>query len=63
MSYSSLSIEARIRLIKAILRSLKQDMRSVSQQIPSESNPLRGKVIRYDNPYEPVAAEDWQALA
>ena len=24
--------------------------------------PLRGKVIRYDNPTEPVAREDWEAL-
>ena len=57
-------IEERIRVIEAILRSLKHDMRSApSQQIPSESNPLRGKVIHYDEPYEPVAAEDWEALA
>lgn len=58
------SIEDRIRVIEVILRSLKHDMRSASsQQIPSEHNPLRGKVIYYDNPYEPVAAEDWEALA
>ena len=58
------SIEERIRVIEAILRSLKQDMRSApSQQIPSESNPLRGKVIRYDDPYQPVVAEDWEALS
>ena len=24
--------------------------------------PLRGKVIRYDTPTEPVAQEDWEAL-
>ena len=55
----SASIEERIRVIEAILRSLKHDMRSASsQQILSESNPLRGKVIYYDDPYEPVAAED-----
>lgn len=24
--------------------------------------PLRGKVVRYDNPLEPVAQEDWEAL-
>lgn len=30
----------------------------------SNSNPypLRGKVIRYDNPAEPVALEDWEVL-
>lgn len=63
MSYSSLSIEVCIRVIEVILRSLKHDMQSASQHIPSESNPLRGKMIRYDEPYEPVAAEDWEALA
>ncbi len=63
MSYSSLSIEVCIRVIEVILRSLKHDMRSVSQQIPSDSNPLRGKVVHYDDPYKPIAAEDWEALA
>lgn len=31
---------------------------------PSDSNPypLRGKVIRYDDPTEPVALEDWEVL-
>ncbi|WP_414755159.1 hypothetical protein [Anabaena sp. CCY 9910] len=32
---------------------------------PSDSNPypLRGKVIHYDDPFEPaVAIEDWEAL-
>ena len=30
----------------------------------SDSNPypLRGKVIRYDDPTEPVALEDWEML-
>ena len=57
------SIEERIHVIEVILRSLKQDMQAVSQHISSESNPLPGKVIHYDEPYEPVAAEDWEALA
>ncbi len=58
------SIEDRIRIIEAILDTLKHDMRSpTSQKIPSEHNPLQGKVIFYDNPYESVAAEDWEALA
>ena len=58
------SIEERIRVIEVILRSLKHDIRSASsQQILSESNPLRGKVVHYDDPYKPVAAEDWKALA
>ena len=25
-------------------------------------NPLRGKVLRYDDPTEPVATDDWEAL-
>lgn len=51
------SVEDRIRVIEAILHTLKHDMRSpTSPQIPSEHNPLRGKVIFYDSPYEPVAA-------
>ncbi len=59
-----LSIEERIRVIEAILQIVKHDMRSTpSQQISSEPNPLRGKVLRYDDPYEPVAADDWEAIA
>ena len=57
------SIEDRIRVIEAILNTLKHDMRSpTSQQFSSQSNLPKGKVIYYNNPYEPVAAEDWQAL-
>ncbi len=33
-----------------------------SQQLFSEEYPLRGKVIHYDAPYEPVAIEDWETL-
>ncbi|MBO1346112.1 MAG: hypothetical protein EBE86_001330 [Hormoscilla sp. GUM202] len=59
------SIVDRIKIIEAILRSVKNDMRKDSEQksLPGEY-PLRGKVISYDEPYEPaVAAEDWEALA
>ena len=28
----------------------------------SEGHPLRGSVLRYDQPLEPVAEEDWEAL-
>lgn len=28
----------------------------------SEKYPLRGSVLRYDDPFEPVAVEDWEAL-
>lgn len=34
----------------------------VVQSSIQTSHPLRGKVIRYDNPTEPVAQEDWEAL-
>ncbi|MBC6472243.1 MAG: hypothetical protein GDA48_05040 [Hormoscilla sp. GM102CHS1] len=59
------SIVERIQIIEAILRSVKNNMRKASeQQILPGQYPLRGKVIRYDDPYEPaVAAEDWEALA
>ncbi|MEQ9668092.1 hypothetical protein [Coleofasciculus sp. G2-EDA-02] len=58
------SIEERILIIEAILQTVKNDMRSTSSQpLPSEEYPLRGKVVRYDNPYEPVDLEDWESLA
>ncbi|WP_170189986.1 hypothetical protein [Geitlerinema sp. P-1104] len=34
-----------------------------SPPLDSEHKPLRGRVIRYDEPYEPVATEDWEVLA
>lgn len=57
------SIDDRIAIIEAILRSLKRDVRSASRQSNAENRPLRGKVRHYDNPYEPVAVEDWETLA
>lgn len=58
------SIEERILIIEAILQTVKKDMRSTSSQpLTAEDHPLRGKVIRYDNPYQPVDLEDWEALA
>ncbi|MGK7920683.1 MAG: hypothetical protein AB4080_11830 [Trichodesmium sp.] len=57
------SIQERILVIEAILQTVKNDMRiTSSQQFSSEEYPLRGKVIHYDAPYEPVAIEDWEAL-
>jgi hypothetical protein len=29
---------------------------------PPQKYPLRGKLIRYDNPFESVAENDWDAL-
>jgi hypothetical protein len=60
----NVSIEERITIIETILQSLKNDMRSASiQKTSSGPNPLKGKVIHYDDPYQPVVAEDWEALA
>jgi hypothetical protein len=57
------SIEERIAIIEAILQTVKNDMRLISsQQLTSEHCPLRGKVISYEESYEPVAIEDWEAL-
>ncbi|MDJ0516137.1 MAG: hypothetical protein QNJ74_07695 [Trichodesmium sp. MO_231.B1] len=57
------SIEERILVIEAILQTVKNDMGlTSSHQLSSEEHPLKGKVIHYDAPYEPVAQEDWEAL-
>ncbi|MCF3576511.1 hypothetical protein [Planktothrix agardhii] len=56
------SIEDRILIIEAILQTVKNDMRSTSLPQMTSEHPLRGKVIHYDDPYEPVAVEDWEAL-
>lgn len=29
---------------------------------PEDKYPLRGSVLRYDDPFEPVAVDDWEAL-
>ena len=29
---------------------------------PRTDNPLRGAILRYDDPTEPVAVDDWEAL-
>ena len=57
------SIEERIRAIEMILNSLKQDLRASNAQSIAEQRPLRGKVRHYEDPYEPVAAEAWEASA
>ena len=49
-------------IIEAILQTVKNDMRSTSLPQLTSEHPLRGKVIHYDDPYEPVAAKDWEAL-
>ncbi|NEQ40154.1 MAG: hypothetical protein F6K40_29495 [Okeania sp. SIO3I5] len=55
------SVEERIQIVEAILQTLKHDMRSTSsQQLSSQERPLKGKVISYEQPYEPVALEEWE---
>ncbi|MGD1703612.1 hypothetical protein [Dapis sp. BLCC M229] len=50
------SVEERIQIVEAILQTLKHDMRSTSsQKLSSQECPLKGKVIYYEDPYEPVA--------
>jgi hypothetical protein len=57
------SVDERINVIEAILQSLKRDVHSASRRAIAETRPLRGKVRYYEDPYEPVAAEDWEASA
>jgi hypothetical protein len=46
------TIEERILIIEAILQTVKHDMRvSSSPPLDPEHKPLRGQVIRYDDPY------------
>jgi len=59
---SGASIEERIQLIEAILQTLKHDLSEPSQPTPHHHS-LRGKLRHYDAPYEPIAAEDWEASA
>ncbi len=42
--------------VEVIVRSYKQ------KQKPSQRYPLRDKPIRYDNPFESVAEDAWEAL-
>jgi len=57
------SVDDRIAIIEVILRSLKRDVQSAPRQSIAENRPLQGKVRYYEDPYEPVAVEDWEALA
>ncbi|MBL1179071.1 MAG: hypothetical protein FWK01_29105 [Pantanalinema sp. GBBB05] len=55
------SVDERINLIEVILQSLKRDIHSPPRQTIAETRPLRGKVRYYEDPYEPVAVENWEA--
>jgi hypothetical protein len=58
------SIEERILVIEAILQTVKNEMRSTSSKKLSQDSPkpLKGKLVRYNDPYESVAEADWEAL-
>lgn len=60
----TLSIKQRIHIIAEIWQTIDQDMNAIApiSQIPERIS-LRGKVTHYDDPYEPVAATDWEAFA
>lgn len=34
-----------------------------ADEAPTERYPLRGSVLRYDDPFEPITEGDWEALA
>ncbi|MBW4650304.1 MAG: hypothetical protein KME06_16695 [Kastovskya adunca ATA6-11-RM4] len=58
----SASVEERIQIIEIILQSLKNDIGVSKKQSSSDLHSLKGKVTYYNDPYQPVASEDWEAL-
>ena len=50
--------------VEVIILSAKTPHHQAAPKHQSDINlyPLRGKVIRYDDPTEPVALEDWEVL-
>lgn len=50
-----------VEIIILEAKTLQQTVATLNQP---EANhyPLRGKVVRYDDPTEPVALEDWEVL-
>jgi hypothetical protein len=50
--------------VEVIILSAKTPQLQEATPSQPETNlyPLRGKVIRYDDPTEPVALEDWEVL-
>jgi hypothetical protein len=43
------------RDVEIVIREVENDTQ------PGERQPLRGSVLRYDEPFEPVAEDDWEA--
>jgi hypothetical protein len=50
--------------VEVIILEAKTSQHDVESQASPEANlyPLRGKVVRYDDPTSPVALEDWEVL-
>ncbi|BAZ16777.1 hypothetical protein NIES4071_86550 [Calothrix sp. NIES-4071] len=50
--------------VEVIILESKTPQKTVASPTQSETNlyPLHGKVVRYDDPTEPVALEDWEVL-
>lgn len=50
--------------VEVIILEAKTPQQTVISPTQTETNlyPLRGKVVRYDHPTEPVALEDWEVL-
>jgi hypothetical protein len=50
--------------VEVIILEAKTPQHDVESQASPEANlyPLRGKVVRYDDPTSPVALEDWEVL-
>ncbi|MBF2067439.1 MAG: hypothetical protein IGS39_23920 [Calothrix sp. C42_A2020_038] len=50
--------------VEVIILEAKTPQHTVASLASPEANnyPLRGKVVRYDDPTEPVALEDWEVL-
>ncbi|WYL94961.1 MAG: hypothetical protein HEQ35_14885 [Gloeotrichia echinulata IR180] len=45
-----------------IIKTKTQKQTAAPNQAEKHIYPLRGKVVRYDDPTEPVALEDWEVL-
>ncbi|KYC35219.1 hypothetical protein WA1_08660 [Scytonema hofmannii PCC 7110] len=50
--------------VEVIILEAKTPQQNVTPSSQQEKNlyPMRGKVVRYDDPTEPVALEDWEVL-
>jgi hypothetical protein len=50
--------------VEVIVLERRDGARSVDRETAGDEDryPLRGSVLRYDDPTEPVAVEDWEAL-